>query len=120
MKYLLPAETVNFIERQIVLHDSKISHRRYAVADKMMALSIFYQSCKAYKLLSKLFALPFIRTLQRNLQNTNIFPGFNDSVFAALKAKIDTMDEKERHVAVIFDENGFENSPCIQSWAGRD
>ena len=69
-----------------------------------MALSIFYQSQKAYKLLSKLFALPSIRTLQRSLQNTNIFPGFNDSVFAALKAKIDSMDEKERHVAVIFDE----------------
>ena len=104
MKHLLPTGTVNFIERQIILHDSKTTHRRYAVSDEMMALSIFYQSHKAYKLLSKLFALPSARTLQWSLQNTNILPGFNDSVFRALKTKIDAMNDKDRYVAVIFDE----------------
>ena len=54
----LPMHTVNFIKRQILLHQSKKTHRRYAVSDKMMALSIFYQSRKAYGILSKLFALP--------------------------------------------------------------
>ena len=77
MKYLLPAETVNFIERQIILHDSKISHHRYAVADKMMALSIFYQRRKAYKLLSKLFVAKF---------EEHIFPGFNDC-FCSFESK---------------------------------
>ena len=70
----------------------------------MLALSVFYQSQKAYKQLSKLFALPSKRTLQKYMQNTNIMPGFNDGVFDALKLKVDNMDPKDRCVALIFDE----------------
>lgn len=104
LKQYLPIDTVKFIERQIILHESHVHQQRYAIKDKMMALSIFYQSRKAYQLLSKLFALPSKRTLQRSLQKTNIMPGFSDTVFDALKLKVHTMDEKDRHVAVVFDE----------------
>ena len=88
LKKYLPQDTVNFIERQIILQHSAKTGRRYAISDKMLALSVFYQSQKAYKLLSKLFALPSKRTLQKYMQNTNIMPGFNDGVFDALKLKI--------------------------------
>ena len=87
-----------------MLHDTKGVRRRYAVKDKMMALSIFYQSQKAYKLLSKLFALPSKRTLQRSLERTNIMPGFDNSIFAALKVKTDSMGQTEKCVALVFDE----------------
>ena len=70
----------------------------------MMALSIFYHSRKAYRLLSKLFALPSKRTLQKSLQDTNLAPGFNDLIFDALKLKVDTMDTKDKFVALVFDE----------------
>ena len=109
LKHLLPIQTVNFIERQIMLHETKSSQHRYAIGDKMLALSIFYQSCKAYKLLSKLFTLPSKRTLQQSLQRTNVMPGFSDSMFAALKLKISTMDDKDRCVAVVFDEMSLKN-----------
>ena len=64
----------------------------------MLALSIFYQSRKAYIQLTKLFVLPFKTTLQRRLQNPNIMPGFSDPIFATLKMKIKTLDEKDRYL----------------------
>ena len=66
--------------------------------------SLFYNSRKAYSLLSKLFALPLKRTLQRSLQNTNVMPGFNDAIFDALRMKVSTMHEEDRCVALVFDE----------------
>ena len=36
-------------------------------------------------------------------------PGFSDSIFAALKLKISEMDEKDRCVAVVFDEMSLKN-----------
>ena len=100
----LPMHTVNFIKRQILLHQSEKTHQHYAVSDKMMALSIFYQSRKAYGILSKLFALPSKRTLQRSMHNTNVMPGFVDTIFDALKIKTSTLEEKDKYVALVFDE----------------
>ena len=97
-------QNVNFIKRQIMVHGLKSGQCRYAITDKMMVLSIFYNSREAYSLLSKLFALPSKRTLQRSLQNTNVMPGFNDAIFDALRMKVCTMHEKDRCVALIFHE----------------
>ena len=63
LKQYLPIDTVKFIERQIILHESHVHQRRYATIDKMMALSIFYQSRKAYQLAFKTFCI----TLQENI-----------------------------------------------------
>lgn len=41
LKGFLPYETVCFIEQQIFLHKSGKAQRRYAITDKMLALSIF-------------------------------------------------------------------------------
>ena len=110
LKVYLPIQTVNFIGRQILLHQSKTAGRRYAITDKMMALSIFYQSQKAYKILLKLFALPSKRILQRSMQNTDVMPGFINTIFDALKLKVGTMDEKDRCVALVFDEMSLKSS----------
>ena len=75
-----------------------------------MALSIYYQSPKAYKLLSKLFALPSKRTIQCSLENTNVKPGLNDAVFDALQIKCNTMDDKDKCVALIFDEKSLKSN----------
>ena len=44
LKHHLLQETVQFIERQILSQRSSKIGQRYATADKIMALSIFYQS----------------------------------------------------------------------------
>ena len=110
LKKYLPSETVSFIERQILLQKTVKIGRRYAVSDKMLALSIFYQSRKAYRLLSKLFALPSKRTLQKSLQNTNIAPGFNDAIFQALKLKVTTMHQNDKYVSLVFDEMSLKSA----------
>ena len=38
------------------------------------------------------------------MQNTNVMPGFTDGIFTALKLKVDTMIEKDKCVALVFDE----------------
>ena len=38
------------------------------------------------------------------MQNTNVFPGFNDAVYDALQVEVNTVDEKDKCVALIFDE----------------
>ena len=110
LKEYLPLETISFIERQLALHKVTKAQCRYAVKDKMMALSIFYQSRKAYNLLSKLFALPSKWTLQKSLQNTNILPGFNKAILDTLQIKIVSMDQKDRFVALVFDEMSLKSA----------
>ena len=72
--------------------------------DKMLAMSVFFHSRKAYRILSHFFILPSERTLQRDLQKMNMKPGFIDSVLEALKLKVSTMVEKDKNVALVFDE----------------
>ena len=110
LKKYLPSETVSFIERQILLQKTLKIGRRYAVSDKMLALSIFYQSRKAYRLLSKLLALPSKCTLQKSLQNTNIAPGFNDAIFQPLKLKVTTMHQNDKYVSLVFDEMSLKSA----------
>ena len=69
----------------------------------MLALSIFFHNRKTYKILSRLFILPSMRTLLRDLQKMNIKPGFSESVIDALTLKVQTMDPKDRNVAHVFD-----------------
>ena len=87
-----------------MLHGSKSGQCRYAITDKMMTLSILYNSRKEYILLAKLFTLPSKRTLQRSLQNIHVMPGFNDAIFDAFRMKVSTMHEKDRCVALVFNE----------------
>ena len=98
-----------------MLHKTQSAQRRYALADKMLALSIFYQSRKAYRILSKLFALPSKKTLQRAMQKTNIMPGFVTFIFEALKLKVDSMEQKEKYVALVFDEMSLKTSLVYNS-----
>ena len=70
----------------------------------MLALSIFYHSRKAYRLLSKLFCLPSKSTLLRSLRKFNLSPGFSDKVFDALKLKVASMSQIACQCAVTFDE----------------
>ena len=111
----LSENTVAFLEGQIKLCQRKKSGYRYAVKDKMLALSIYYQSRKAYKLLRKIFILPSRTTIQRSLQNTNISPGFNNTVFEALKLKVQAMNPKDRNVALVFDEMLLKSSPVYNT-----
>ena len=72
--------------------------------DKMLALSVFFHSKKAYKILSHIFILPSECTLIRDLRKMNMKPGFNESVLKALTVKAKAMDDRDCNVALVFDE----------------
>ena len=100
----LPLETVKFITTQIKMSGRNKKGMRWPIHDKMLALSIYFHSRKAYKLLGKVFNLPSKRTLTRTLQRSNINPGFSEAVFKALKVKVDNMSKQDTQCAIIFDE----------------
>ena len=104
LRQYLPEETVSFIQTQVKV-SKKTGHQiRWPLKDKMLALSLYYHSKKAYKLLSKMFKLPSKSTLQRTLQRSNVYPGFSEKVFSALKIKVNTLSEIDRNCAIVFDE----------------
>ena len=78
--------------------------------DKMLVLSIFFHSCKVYRVLSHLFVLPSMRTFQHDLQKMNIKLGFSDSVFEAHAVKAKVMNERDCNVYLVFDEMSIEQA----------
>ena len=100
----LPVSTVQFITSQLEMSQRKKKGCRWSHSDKMLALSIFYQSQKAYQIFGKLFHLPSKNTLKRTLQKMNIWPGFSPEVFSTLKSKVESMRKEDKACAVIFDE----------------
>ena len=104
LKEYLPSETVSFIETQIRMSQRSKHGKRWTIKDKTLALSIFYHSRKAYRLLSKIFCLPSKSTLLRSLRKSNLSPGFNDKIFSALELKVSSMSENSRQCALTFDE----------------
>ena len=61
-------------------------------------------------MLRSVFSLPSIRTLKTDMQALNITVGFNDCAIKALKEKVSTMSEKDKIVAIIFDEMSMKES----------
>ena len=83
---------------------------RWQMKDQMLALSIFFHSQKAYKLLSGLFIMPSKAKLLHSLQKLNMKHGFNESIQDALAMKAKVMDNKDCNVALIFDEMSIKQS----------
>ena len=102
-QYLSP-DTFSFIESQVKMSKRSRHAYRWKTEDKMLALSIFFHSRKAYKILSQLLILPSVRTLLRDLQKMNIKPGFSQSVLDVLTLKVQGMHPTDINVALVFDE----------------
>ena len=104
LERLLPSATYNFVRSQVRMSLVQKQGRRWSPKDKLFAMSVFYQSRKAYKLLQKIFILPSQRTLQRSLQKCNIYPGFSSSITDTLAVKVKHMSEQEKQCVLVFDE----------------
>ena len=100
----LPTETVSFIESQLNCADKKPKGRRWTFKDKSVALSIYFHSKRAYKVLGKIFKLPSKSTLSKILQGSGISPGISDKVMHALKIKANQMSIEDRQCVLLFDE----------------
>lgn len=57
-------ETFNFTMCQLRIQKCKPKGRGFTVEDKILALSLYKQSAKGYRLLSRIFSLPSRKTLR--------------------------------------------------------
>ena len=64
LQQYLPKSTVDFIRGQIVRSQRMKTGVYWTILDKMLVLSIFYHSRKAYKIIGKRFAIQSKRTMQ--------------------------------------------------------
>ncbi|KAL5237327.1 hypothetical protein ACI65C_004737 [Semiaphis heraclei] len=82
--------------------------RRFTHEEKLLCLSLYKQSTKSYRLLSKLFILPARKTLSTLLSQIPISTGLDKSLLKVLKEDVKTLKEKEKYCVVLFDEVSLE------------
>ncbi|XP_053989864.1 uncharacterized protein LOC128882310, partial [Hylaeus volcanicus] len=93
--------------------DKQKSARRFTEEEKILALSIYKQSSKAYRYLAKLFLLPSIETLRKLIPQIPLKAGICDNVFEELKQQCELFtDPKSRYACLIFDEISL--APSLQ------
>ena len=112
---LLPTHFFSILKDQVRLAHRNKHGRRYDSNTKTIALSIFHSSPQTYKLLRKIFLLPSIRTLKRDLDMIHLKSGFNTTMLDALKAKVKSMDGQQKKCALVFDEMGIKESITYNS-----
>ncbi|RVE41073.1 hypothetical protein evm_014276 [Chilo suppressalis] len=78
--------------------------RRFTLKEKIMALSIYKQSPKSYRLLRKMLLLPATQTLDKMVQKAMISPQYDERVFKQLKEKCIKMKESDKLSVLLFDE----------------
>jgi hypothetical protein len=98
-KYLSP-QLHSFFMLPIALSQVNKRGRRYNTENKMFALSIYYKSPAAYKLLSSTFQLPSVSMLSAWLRNKQNDTGFETSLITALQSKVQCMSVLE--IKLVF------------------
>lgn len=89
---------------QVKESEKKSRGRRFSLDEKILALSLYKPSPKAYRLLSQICVLPSRRTLQNVLKKVNLVPGINEKIFEHLKKKVRKMPNKHKFCSILFDE----------------
>ncbi|KAJ8979789.1 hypothetical protein NQ317_007699 [Molorchus minor] len=84
--------------------------RRFTLDDKIMALALWKQSPKGYKLLRKIFAVPSRKTLMNLLRTIPFETGMNRSIVDLLKTSVSTMDPLDRYCTIMFDKMSIDPS----------
>lgn len=97
--------TQQFIQSQIRMQPQKPRGRRFTTDDKVFALSLYKQSGKAYKVLSKMFALLSRKCILDLLKKIPFEAGINKRIFEHLKTAVQKIKHKlDRYCTVVFDE----------------
>ncbi|RVE52890.1 hypothetical protein evm_002547 [Chilo suppressalis] len=93
-----------FLKMQLLQSTKKHKGRRYTLTEKILALSVYKPSPKAYRFLSGICALPSPKTLQKLLHKLSISAGLNEILFHNLKQRVAKMPNSHRFCSLIFDE----------------
>ena len=82
----------------------KAKGRRWTYKDKVIALSLYHQSPRAYQFCLRILTLPSVSSLRKWLSNVEVRPGFPRKVFELLRDKVAGMTEKNKLCVITFDE----------------
>lgn len=100
----LPKPAALFVGMQLNKAHVKPKGRRFTTEEKILSLTIYKQSQKAYNLMRRLFALPSKRCIQQILNNIILKPGFYHAIIENLKETVKKLHEEKRICTLIFDE----------------
>jgi hypothetical protein len=89
---------------QLKLSQVRTKGQRYTNTDKIFALSLYYRSPAAYKLLAKSFHLPSKSILSKWLSNRRIETGFDATLIDAIKRKVQCMADRDKACLLLIDE----------------
>lgn len=99
---------MEFIESQVGNQHEKPNGRRLNY--KIFALSIYKTSPKAYKFLSKIFALPCENSLNMLLEKVPFKPGINIHIKENIKHQVHQLKPIDRTCILLFNEIALEPS----------
>ena len=100
----LNTTTLAFFHSQIKSQTVKPRGRRFSLQDKILSLSIFKNSPKAYRFLSTIFALPSKKTLTSLLNHVTFEAGINDHIIKNLTHQATRLKPNDRLCSLVFDE----------------
>lgn len=93
-----------FTNMQCKKTKSKPKGRRFTLNEKLMSLSLYKQSPKSYRLLSKMFILPCRKTLSNMLASIPINTGINPKLIKVLKENVKNLKPQHKFCNILFDE----------------
>ncbi|GFO15778.1 transposable element p transposase [Plakobranchus ocellatus] len=96
----LPSSAQAFIQSQLQASGRSKMGRRWSIAEKKLAITLYHSSPKTYKILRQLFVLP--STLKRTLKNINMQAGFNNQMMDVFKSIVSKLSDSDRLCTVIF------------------
>lgn len=102
-KDLSPAAKI-FFDMQIRQSCKHPKGHRFTLDEKILALSLYKPSPKAYRLLSQVCVLPKRSTLNKILKQIGLQPGPNEIIFEHLKKRVKKMPDSHKHCILLFDE----------------
>ena len=103
----------------------KSKKKGFSNEDIALAATILYSSRRVYNLLrnKKIVRLPHTRTVYKKLQHFQCAPGYSKQIFRLLEMKLSTLEEKNRVIAISFDEMHLEQkyswSPLLRRLFGK-
>lgn len=100
----MPKSAKIFTRMQFMEGHKKKKGHRFILDEKILSLSLYKKSPKAYSLMSKYFTLPSRKVLKTLLAQVKMQPGINPIIFNELKTTISKMQPQDRLCTLIFDE----------------
>lgn len=95
---------LTFLVSQIRCTQYKKKGMRWNEKEREIFLYLYYMGPRVYRHLCNLFCLPHISTIKRWLNCLQVYPGFDNSLFAILKEACQHLSPENRICAICLDE----------------